>query len=68
MIDDRLLVDEVVRRVAALRAHSRRQPLAGEELVHPYARKPGDAQRERRVTARLLVATFMLRLAVGARF
>ena len=48
LLDDRLLVDEVVRRrVTAVGAHPRRQPLPREELVHgdpggpPATRAPG---------------------------
>ena len=34
LLDDRLLVDEVLGRVPAVGADPRREPLAGEELVH----------------------------------
>ena len=34
LLDEGLLVDEILRRVAAVRTDPGRQPLAGEQLVH----------------------------------
>ena len=42
--DDRLLVHEVIRRVPAVGADARREPLTGEQLVHG---DPGEARHAR---------------------
>lgn len=41
LLDDRLLIGEVVRRVPAVGAHPWREPLACEQLVHGNPGEPG---------------------------
>jgi hypothetical protein len=68
LLDDRLLVDEVLGRVSAVRADPRRQPLACEQLVHWPASSssmgiPANLATRNAsagVTARLPVATFWI--------